>query len=364
MGYQKIVINGANNDCCVLLISLILLLVTSSSATFNEIHEINLNNVPGVWRGIPEVAIETGGSLGGRKYYQICVDDTYWNTDIADTVCQYNGFEGSMIVKRDTRARDHKYSHHDGYVVCNEMENSELPLECEVRETCERVPTISCLIPGYQGCYSHTVTNPFFTEGVQADLGNKSVTILTCAEACSGSPYLGLTNNQDCICGSELGDRSLVGVCDLGCQGDDLQLCGGVNAISVYGADVIGECGTSKPVELTPNQPYYVTSPGFPGRNMNSAGCTWTLGFYVEVWHNLEVVVIFGLDVGGDNALSIRSTSGAFWGDKYLGTEGFFRDVRAPYPRLQDTFTVSFTVLDTSALSDFHIKFSLTLMRL
>ncbi|XP_030832229.1 WSC domain-containing protein ARB_07870-like [Strongylocentrotus purpuratus] len=178
MGYQKIVINGANNDCCVLLISLILLLVTSSSATFNEIHDINLNNVPGVWRGIPEVTIETEGSLGGRKYYQICVDDTYWNTDIADTVCQYNG---------------------------------------------------------YQGCYSHTVTNPFFTEGVQADLGNKSVTILTCAEACSGSPYLGLTNNQDCICGSVLGDRSLVGVCDLGCQGDDLQLCGGVNAISVYG---------------------------------------------------------------------------------------------------------------------------------
>eukprot|EP00057_Strongylocentrotus_purpuratus_P014106 XP_011668580.1 PREDICTED: exocyst complex component 1-like [Strongylocentrotus purpuratus] len=74
-----------------------------------------------------------------------------------------------------------------------------------------------------QGCYSHTVTEPFFADGVQADLGDQQVNIQTCAEACSDSPYLGLANGQICICGSVLGDRSLVGDCDLECQGDYLQ---------------------------------------------------------------------------------------------------------------------------------------------
>ena len=32
----------------------------------------------------------------------------------------------------------------------------------------------------------------------------------------------------------KLGNRSLVGVCDLECQGDDLQQCGGEEATSVY----------------------------------------------------------------------------------------------------------------------------------
>ncbi|XP_003730694.2 uncharacterized protein in LEU2 3'region [Strongylocentrotus purpuratus] len=356
MGYQKIVINGGNHNWCILLISLILLLVTSSSATFDEISDISLNDVPGVWRGIPEVTIETVGSIVSRDC-QICVDDTYWNTDIADIVCQYNGFEGSMIVKRDTTpAETGPLLDLDGYAVCRKTNNSELPLECEFRETCARVPTISCLVPGYQGCYSHTVTDPFFSDGVQAELGDQQVNILTCAEACSDSPYLGLANGQDCICGSALGDRSLVGVCDLECQGDDLQQCGGVNAISVYGADVIGECGTSTPVELTPNQPYYVTSLGFPGRyEFNAGSCTWTMVISVTAFHDLEVLTTF--DLGDGNQLSINAKP---LSATYSGQDGTSRIVRTPYAYLQDTITVSFTVSSPSTLNDFHIKFSLT----
>ncbi|XP_030832228.1 uncharacterized protein LOC105440302 [Strongylocentrotus purpuratus] len=261
-----------------------------------------------------------------------------------------------MVIKRNTTPSEPDFFL-DGYAVCNKIENSELPLECEFRETCEMVPTVSCLVPGYQGCYSHTATAPFFFDGVQADLGDEQVNIQTCAKACSNSSYLGLFG-QDCICGSVLGDRSNVGLCDLECQGDDLQQCGGVNAISVYGADVIGQCGTSEPVELTPNQPYYVTSPGFPGRYMyTSAGsCIWTLGVNVKASHNLEVMTAYDF-AGLGNTLSINAK---YISITYSGRDGKSRIVRAPYAALQDTITVSFRVSSPSTLNDFHIKFSLT----
>lgn len=44
---------------------------------------------------------------------------------------------------------------------------------------------------------------------------------------------MGLSNGQICICGSALGDQD-EGVCNLGCLEDELQLCGGVDSISVF----------------------------------------------------------------------------------------------------------------------------------
>ncbi|XP_041463915.1 uncharacterized protein LOC121414935 [Lytechinus variegatus] len=250
MFYPKIV--GGHRGGIHHLMSLILLLTcltSSSSAAFSAISSLSLADSPRIWRGIPEVTIELSDQ--DYKYCQLCVDDTYWNSGIADEICKYHGFEGSMVIKDDTTPSEPDFFL-DGYAVCNRIENSNFPLECEFRESCDRVPTISCIIPGYIGCYTETASNPFFSDGVEPNITAQSPDIRICTLACASSPYLGLTKGQDCICGSTLGDRSLEGDCDLGCQEDDLQICGGSNSISVYngGGEVPPDPGSAAPAEV------------------------------------------------------------------------------------------------------------------
>ncbi|XP_041463910.1 uncharacterized protein in LEU2 3'region-like [Lytechinus variegatus] len=342
-------------SCCGginLLITLLLTcLTTSSSAAFFEITSLRLGDASGVWRGVPEVYVNTGTSLHDRKNAQICMDDTYWNTEIADAICQYHGFESYMVIKETTPPAQGFFL--DGYAVCNKIDNSNRPLECELRETCDNVPTISCKVPGYDGCYNETDTDPFFSNGVKADLGDQSLDIQTCASACSDSSYLGLTKGQDCICGSTLGDRSLEGDCDLGCQGDDLQICGGSNSISVYNVDTLGRCN-SDPVDLIPDELLFITSPGFPGA-ATTMSCTWEVSINVQTLHDLEVVAVASLASG--NQLHITSQVIRV---SLNGGNARSRVSRKPYDHLQDTITVTYSALTLSGSTNFNIKFSLT----
>nr|XP_054755677.1 uncharacterized protein LOC129261649 [Lytechinus pictus] len=344
-------VGGSCGGINLLKILLLTCLTTSSSAAFFEITSLSLGDASGVWRGVPEVHVDVGTSLHDRRNAQICMDDTYWNTEIADAICQYHGFESYMVIKETTPPAQGFIF--DGYAVCNRIENSNLPLECEFRETCDNVPTISCKVPGYDGCYNETDTDPFFSNGVKADLGAQSLDIQTCATACSDSSYLGLTKDQDCICGSTLGDRSLVGDCDLGCQGDDLQICGGSTSISVYNVDTLGRC-ISEPVDLIPDELLYITSPGFPGA-ATMMSCTWKVLINVQTLHNLEVLTIASLASG--NQLHITSQVIRV---SLNGGNARSRVARKPYDYLQDTITVTYNASTLPGSTNFNIKFSLT----
>eukprot|EP00057_Strongylocentrotus_purpuratus_P023117 XP_011677591.1 PREDICTED: kremen protein 2-like [Strongylocentrotus purpuratus] len=348
---------GVNNSGYTMrLLYICLLLVASSSAEFEEISDVTFDGEPGIWNGAPTVDLEN------HTHVQICANhtswnatttDTYWNTDMADTICQYFGFTGSMIIEVMDFAAP-------GFAMCKKEQNntdSRLQLSCKFLEVCVGVPIISCLLPGYEGCYTQTATDPFFTNGSLADLGDQQVNIQTCAEACSDSPYLGLTNGSNCICGSGLGNRSLVGDCDLGCQGDDLQQCGGEEATSVYSASVIGQCESER-VEIIPDQPHYITSPNFPDIYEANVSCSWILDINVPLFHDLEIITTFDFEDDNIQHLDISSESNLVELTP-AGTSGTTVLSRTPYSTLQDTITVSLTPSSGGNSTIFVMKFTL-----
>ncbi|XP_041464885.1 uncharacterized protein LOC121415657 [Lytechinus variegatus] len=328
--------------------SLFLLLVASSST--EVISDVRLDG--GLWKGIPTVNLENKTNL------QICANETYWCADAADAICQYFGFEGHMLIKLTEVPTEPESD--EEYALCmvdRNITDSRLQLACQLTTACENLPTISCLLPGYEGCYNRTDDAPFFSDGETQDLGEQSLDIQTCASACSDSPYLGLTKGQECICGSTLGDRSLVGDCDLGCEGDDLQFCGADDAISVYSANVIGRCDGER-VELMPGQPHYITSPKFPDDYEADVNCTWVLGIDVDISHDLEIILTY--DFADDNEtryLQISSASDVLE-LSLQGSNGAEVLEKNPYNALQDNITVSFTPPESG--TGFVMKISLT----
>eukprot|EP00057_Strongylocentrotus_purpuratus_P012585 XP_011667059.1 PREDICTED: uncharacterized protein in LEU2 3'region isoform X2 [Strongylocentrotus purpuratus] len=329
-------------------IALILLYVTSCSAIFNfqETLSISLDGSSDIWQGSPSAFIRSD------KKYRICADDIYWSDEIADSICRYRGFDGAMIIK--------EYPSNSGYdyAVCNLAETGRTPLVCDSIDVCDKAPVISCLLPGYQGCFTHTESSPFFTNAEQAPSQDEPYNIQTCAEACVQYPYMGLTNGQICICGSALDDQGK-GVCDLGCLEDELQLCGGVDSISVFAVGgFTGQCSSSQASQdLLPNETLFVLSPNFPDSFSAGATCQWTLSINVQESHNLEVTATADLLL--DASIEVSSKSGYLYTILY-GTQGTSGLTFYPYSVFQDTITVDFTSHGVLGGGSFLIRFSLT----
>eukprot|EP00057_Strongylocentrotus_purpuratus_P015196 XP_011669670.1 PREDICTED: kremen protein 1-like isoform X2 [Strongylocentrotus purpuratus] len=245
------------------------------------------------------------------------------------------------------------------YAVCKFAETGRTPLVCDSIDVCDKAPVISCLLPGYQGCFTQTESSPFFTNGEQAPSQDEPYSIQTCAEACVQYPYMGLTNGQICICGSALGDQD-EGVCNLGSLEEELQLCGGVDSISVFAVDgFTGQCSFSQTSQdLLPNEALFVLSPNFPDSFSGEATCQWTLSINVQESHNLEVTATADLLL--DALIQVSSQSG-YLNMILSGTQGTSRHSFYPYSIFQDTITVDFTshgILGGG--SSFLIRFSLT----
>ncbi|KAH8908184.1 hypothetical protein BR93DRAFT_604335 [Coniochaeta sp. PMI_546] len=63
-----------------------------------------------------------------------------------------------------------------------------------------------------------------------------TVTLETCADACSTFAFFGITNGDTCYCGTDIGSAPLVAFdsCNVRCTGDAQELCGGSSAVEVY----------------------------------------------------------------------------------------------------------------------------------
>lgn len=90
----------------------------------------------------------------------------------------------------------------------------------------------------YLGCYSDNTSTRALT-GVQfADLGIGKVTSTGCMEYCgsAGFSLAGTEYAGQCFCGNKMEGSSKIAAdkCDMKCEGDASQVCGGSSALSVY----------------------------------------------------------------------------------------------------------------------------------
>jgi hypothetical protein len=91
----------------------------------------------------------------------------------------------------------------------------------------------------YQGCYSDTRTGTRVLSGITfANVGQHAVTNTKCVAYCgnAGFSMAGTEYGGQCFCGNELVASSQVDEsrCDMPCEGDGSQTCGGSLTLSVY----------------------------------------------------------------------------------------------------------------------------------
>lgn len=90
----------------------------------------------------------------------------------------------------------------------------------------------------YLGCYSDNESTRALT-GIQfADLGTGNVTTTGCMEYCenAGFSLAGTEYAGQCFCGTKMEGSSKIAAskCDMKCEGDTSQICGGSLALSVF----------------------------------------------------------------------------------------------------------------------------------
>ncbi|KIN03776.1 hypothetical protein OIDMADRAFT_117145 [Oidiodendron maius Zn] len=102
-------------------------------------------------------------------------------------------------------------------------------------------PTSTSSIPAgwsYKGCFSDNVNARVLTGITFADIGNHQVTNTKCTTYCGakGFSLAGTEYGGQCFCGNELVGSSSIAesMCNMACEGDGSQTCGGPNALSVY----------------------------------------------------------------------------------------------------------------------------------
>ena len=90
----------------------------------------------------------------------------------------------------------------------------------------------------YKGCYSDNLNARALTGITFADIGNHEVTNTKCTAYCGAKGYslAGTEYGGQCFCDNELaGSSSLAdSKCDMPCEGDSSETCGGSLALSVY----------------------------------------------------------------------------------------------------------------------------------
>ncbi|CAM9875999.1 unnamed protein product [Ectocarpus sp. 8 AP-2014] len=86
--------------------------------------------------------------------------------------------------------------------------------------------------PAYLGCFGDSQTGRVFTESSASN----DMTTGECAATCSAFAYYGTQYGRECWCGNNA-DYAVYGEasCDMACTGDAADICGGINAMSVYG---------------------------------------------------------------------------------------------------------------------------------
>jgi iron transport multicopper oxidase len=93
----------------------------------------------------------------------------------------------------------------------------------------------------YLGCYSEA-TNGKALYDKQLAVPAANVTVEACMQACSNYSYFGVERGNQCFCGntiragSALIQGSTVGKtgCNMLCQGNSTEFCGGVNRLNMY----------------------------------------------------------------------------------------------------------------------------------
>eukprot|EP00057_Strongylocentrotus_purpuratus_P034985 XP_797290.3 PREDICTED: kremen protein 2 [Strongylocentrotus purpuratus] len=233
-----------------------------------------------LWKGTPEVRFNNN-----NNWVVICADSR-WNIEVARAVCYHRGFGGVMLM--DTNTLNSPVNH----ASCVPDYSSTPPLTCQEISTtsCSEVQRISCFLPGYQGCYRNTNSNPYFSITPPQPFDQ---TLQDCARDCysQGYEFAGVSG-QRCSCdnsnepaeGEELGPAA----CQTACQGDSDQVCGGNNAISVYDAS-LGQCGLKRVIE--DGDSGYLTSKGFPSKYLPDSNCQHELivnlaSSYLEIYIN------------------------------------------------------------------------------
>lgn len=107
------------------------------------------------------------------------------------------------------------------------------------------------------GCYTDSIGERTLEFGANVEGVNSAS---RCASACeqAGFPYAGLEYGAECYCGRSLKCPSApaaASVCNMACNGNSTEVCGGPNAMNVYhsGNDPIQACGvTSSSTSTSP----------------------------------------------------------------------------------------------------------------
>lgn len=91
----------------------------------------------------------------------------------------------------------------------------------------------------YIGCYSDKLSARVLNGVEFANLGSGKVTSTGCIDYCekAGFSMAGTEYAGECFCGNELSQSSKIGAdqCNMTCDGDASEVCGGSLALSVYG---------------------------------------------------------------------------------------------------------------------------------
>ncbi|KAK8094955.1 fungistatic metabolite [Apiospora hydei] len=116
----------------------------------------------------------------------------------------------------------------------------------------------------YEGCYTEGTGGRTLTFGAGVPGGSAAMTNNLCTTACRQAGYTiaGTEYSGECYCGNEYanGGAQISQGCNMACNGDSTQICGGGSRLSVWSLIGSGSNPTST-ISTRPSQP---TSPGSP----------------------------------------------------------------------------------------------------
>lgn len=135
----------------------------------------------------------------------------------------------------------------------------QIPLACSTIPSATPAPT------NYQshGCYSEATNGRAL---VSKYVTSDTQTIDTCAKACAGFSFFGLEYYYECFCGNEIQAGSLPvdeTECNLPCNGDSSQTCGGNSRLNLYSFGNIGSPPVSSPTISVVPSPTPTTYPEY-----------------------------------------------------------------------------------------------------
>lgn len=95
---------------------------------------------------------------------------------------------------------------------------------------------------GFLGCYTDSVTARTLTANGASAGGGGALTVALCTQACQAEGYIlaGVEYSGECYCGNSTSNGGgpapdgLAG-CDMACNGNSSEYCGGPNRLDVYG---------------------------------------------------------------------------------------------------------------------------------